>query len=86
MDFQFPDGAEYRIEAVSEAAGRLPIRREKLINVAGVEPPVAAALPALALFIAVIAAGLWVGRWTKLKLRWELSIPDMAGEKKRGSG
>jgi len=67
LDFQFPDGAEYRVDALSEAAGRAAIRGEKVINVTGIEPPVSASIPALLLFLAAIALGLGVGRLTKLK-------------------
>jgi hypothetical protein len=67
MDFQFPDGAEYRVDALSEAVGRPLLRGQRLVNVTAVEPPVSASIPALLLFLAAIALGLGVGRWTKIK-------------------
>jgi hypothetical protein len=67
MNFQFTDGAEYRIAAVAERPGQRPLRSEKIISVTASEPPMKAMLPALAYFIAVIALGLGAGRWSK---RW----------------
>jgi hypothetical protein len=58
LDFQFPDGAEYRVNSMAQLPGRGPLRTEQLVAVSGVEPPMAAQVPALALFLAVIALGL----------------------------
>lgn len=65
--FQFPDGAEYRVTAAANIAGMAPIRNEQVISVTGIEPPARAAAPALLYFIALIAAGLGVGRWSKIR-------------------
>lgn len=78
MDFQFADGAEHRVRAVAEQSGRPPIQSEQLVNVTGVEPPVSAMARALALFVATIAAGLLVGRWSK---KTQLPISDDRGGK-----
>ena len=65
--FQFPDGAEYRVTAAANIAGLGPMRNEQVISVTGIEPPARAAVPALLYFIALIAAGLGVGRWSKIR-------------------
>lgn len=65
VDFHFPDGAEYRVNSVAEAAGQAPVRTEQLVAVTGVEPPMTAQIPALLLFLAVIALGLGAGRFSK---------------------
>ena len=65
--FQFPDGAEYRVTAATNVAGLGPIRNEQVISVTGIEPPARAAAPALCYFIGLIAAGLGVGRWSKIR-------------------
>jgi hypothetical protein len=65
MHFQFTDGAEYRVSAVATAAGRPILRTEKNVSVTGVEPPVRAMIPAMGFFVALIAMGLGVGRWSK---------------------
>lgn len=66
--YHFPDGAEYRVTAVAEIPGRALISAEKIISVTGVEPPAKAMIPALSYFLALIALGLIVGRWSKR--RW----------------
>jgi len=65
MNFQFTDGAEYRLVAVGEQPGSMPIRTEKTISVTALEPPTKAMIPAFGYFIALIAAGLIAGRWSK---------------------
>lgn len=65
MNFQFTDGAEYRVTAIAELQGRQPIRTERYVSVSGIEPPAAAMIPAMGFFLAVIAAGLAVGRWSR---------------------
>lgn len=65
MDFHFTDGSEHRVSAVAEVQGRAPIRTEQLVNVTAVEPPMRATVPVLSFFLAVIALGLAVGRWSK---------------------
>lgn len=64
MNFQFTDGAEYRVTASAEMPGGKSTRAEKVVTVAGVEPPLSAMIPAIFFFLAVIAAGLAVGRWS----------------------
>jgi hypothetical protein len=65
MNFQFTDGAEYRVTAIAELQGRQPIRTERYVSVSGIEPPAMAMIPAMGFFLAVIAAGLAVGRWSR---------------------
>jgi hypothetical protein len=65
MDFQFTDGAEYRVTATAYVTGGQMIRTEQNISVIGVEPPARAMIPAVAFFVAVIALGLGVGRWSR---------------------
>jgi hypothetical protein len=65
MDFHFTDGSEHRVNAVAEVQGRAPIRTERLVNVTAVQPPMRATVPVLSFFLAVIALGLSVGRWSK---------------------
>jgi len=67
MKFQFPDGAEYRVEATANIPGAPGLRSEQLIAVAAGEPPARTMLPALAYFLALIAFGLAAGRWSKLR-------------------
>lgn len=64
INFHFTDGAEYKISAIADIAGRRSVRTEQTVSVTGVEPPTRAMIPALALFLAVIAAGIAAGRWT----------------------
>lgn len=66
FDFQFPDGAEYRVNSIAQFPDRGPLRTEQLVAVTGIEPPMAAQVPALALFLAVIALGLGAGRFSKI--------------------
>jgi len=65
MNFQFTDGAEYRVAAIAYVAGRRLLRTEKNVAVTAAEPPARAMLPALSFFGAIIALGLAVGRWSK---------------------
>jgi hypothetical protein len=65
FDFHFPDGAEYRVDAVAERAGQPPVRDEQLVSVTGIEPPLAAQFPALVLFLTVLVGGLGAGRFSK---------------------
>ena len=65
MSFQFADGAEYRVTAIAYATGGQMIRTEQNISVIGVEPPARAMIPAIGFFLAVIAVGLAVGRWSR---------------------
>jgi len=65
MKFQFTDGAEYRVSALAEQAGKPPRRSEKIISATPLEPPTRAMIPALSYFIGLIALGLAAGRWSK---------------------
>ena len=65
MNFQFADGAEYRVSAIAYAFGGRMLRTEQNIAVTGVEPPMRAMIPAMGFFLAVIALGLAVGRWSR---------------------
>ena len=67
MKFHFPDGGEYRVAAVGNVPGLAPVRNEQVVNVVGVEPPAGAMVPVLSFFIALIAVGLGLGRWSKLR-------------------
>lgn len=68
LDFQFVDGSEHSVTSVVELPGRAPIRTEQRVSVIAVEPPATAALPPIALLLFVIALGLGVGRWSKLRV------------------
>jgi hypothetical protein len=65
MDFQFTDGAEYRVSSIAYVTGGRLLRTEQSIAVSGVEPPARAMIPAIGFFLAVIALGLGVGRWSR---------------------
>jgi hypothetical protein len=65
MNFQFADGAEYRVTAIAYVTGGQMIRTEQNISVTGVEPPARSMIPAIGFFLAVIALGLGVGRWSR---------------------
>lgn len=69
MKFEFTDGAEYRVSALGEQAGKPPRQSEKIISVTALEPPIKAMIPAFAYFIGLIALGLGAGRWSKRKVR-----------------
>jgi hypothetical protein len=66
LQFQFTDGDEYRVAALAYLASGETLRTGKTVSVTPVEPPMRAMIPALAFFLAVIALGLGVGRWSKL--------------------
>jgi hypothetical protein len=67
MNFHFTDGAEYKVSAIADIAGRESLRTEQTLSVIAVEPPTTAMLPALALFLVVIAGGVMAGRWSRVK-------------------
>jgi hypothetical protein len=85
MKFQFPDGAEYKVEAVAHIPGEPVIRNQQRVWAAAAEPPPRAMLPALAYFLALIALGLAAGRWSKLRRKGS-SIAEItqSGQKERG--
>jgi hypothetical protein len=65
MNFQFTDGADYRVEAVAYVENSGLIRSERTVSVIGPEPPASTAIPALGFFLTVIGLGLWAGRWSR---------------------
>ena len=65
LNFQFADGAEYRVTAIAYVTGGQVVRTEQNISVIGVEPPGRAMTPAIGFFLAVIALGLGIGRWSR---------------------
>ena len=69
MKFHFTDGARYRVRTLAQIPGEAPLRNEQVVDVAGLEPPARAMVPALALFLGLIALGLGAGRWSKRNKR-----------------
>ena len=69
MNFHFTDGAEYRVTGVAALPGEETVRTEQYLSVTGVEPPVRTIIPALGFFMAAIAVGLGVGRWSRRATR-----------------
>jgi hypothetical protein len=67
MNFNFTDGAEYKVSAVADIAARESLRNEQTISVTAVKPPTRAMVSALALFLVVIAGGVMAGRWSRVK-------------------
>jgi hypothetical protein len=65
MNFQFPEGGEYRLAAMAYIPGPRVVRTERGIFVNAVEPPTNTVIPAIGFFLAVIAGGLGVGRWSR---------------------
>jgi hypothetical protein len=76
MQYNFPDGAEYRVVAAGYVSGQAPVRNEQVVTVTGVEPPASAMVPVLTLFTVLIALGLGAGRWSKRRaLIFRKTIP-----------
>jgi hypothetical protein len=65
LNFQFTDGDKYHIDAMAELDAQEWIHSEKTISVSGIEPPPSAAIPTIVFFLAVIALGLSMGRWSR---------------------
>jgi hypothetical protein len=65
VNFQFTDGADYRVTAFARVGKGRMLRTERNVFVTGVEPPVRAIIPTIGFFLAVIALGLAVGRWSR---------------------
>ena len=65
VDFQFTDGAEYRVSAIAQITGGQMVRTEQNVSIAGVEPPRTATFSAIGFFLALIVLGLAVGRWSR---------------------
>lgn len=70
MKFHFTDGARYRVRTLAQIPGEAPLRNERVVDVTGLEPPALAMVPALALFLGLIALGLGAGRWSKRHKRF----------------
>ena len=66
VNFRFIDGAEHRITATAEMSGRKSARTEQVVSVSAVEPPTTAMAPAMGFFLATIAVGLGLGRWSRV--------------------
>jgi hypothetical protein len=69
MDFQFTDGTEHRVSAIAYMSGGRMLRTEQNVSVTAIEPPARAVIPAIGFFLAVIALGLGVGRWSRRQVR-----------------
>lgn len=65
LDYQFTDGSDYRVRAIAVTNDGETVRQDQVVSVSAVAPPRAAQLPALALFLFVILAGLLAGRWSR---------------------
>jgi hypothetical protein len=82
LDYQFTDGADHRVTAVADTADGKTVRQEQTVSVTAVAPSLRTKLPPLFLFLAVIAAGLAAGRWTRrangFKLRSEKRLRSQA--------
>ena len=65
VKFHFFDGGEYRVAAAGNVPGLAPMRSEHVITVTGVEPPASPMTAVLIVFVALIAVGLGIGRWSK---------------------
>jgi len=73
LDYQFTDGSEHRVTTVVETENGETVRQERTVAVAAAAPSLRTKLPALILFLAVIAAGLGVGRCSRRASRVKLS-------------
>jgi hypothetical protein len=65
INFHFIDGAEHRVTANAVMPGGRSARTEQVVSVSAAEPPIRAMVPAMVLFLAMIAAGLGLGRWSR---------------------
>lgn len=65
ISFHFVDGAGHRITANAEMPGGRSARTEQVVSVSAVEPPITAMVPTMSFFLAMIAAGLGAGRWSR---------------------
>lgn len=66
INFHFIDGAEHRVTAYAEMPGGKSARTVQVVSVSAVEPPVTAMVPTMVLFLAMLAAGLGFGRWSRV--------------------
>jgi hypothetical protein len=67
MNFQFTDGAEYRLGAVVDVPPAPPLRTERIVMVNAIEPPARAMIAPMVLFLSALAGGLAAGRWSRGK-------------------
>ena len=67
LAFHFTDGAAHQVTSVAETDLGEPVRDERIVAVAGVEPPREAIFPSLFFFLTVIALGLVAGRISRDK-------------------
>ena len=65
LDYQFTDGAGHRVTAVADTGDGKTVRHEQTVLVTAVAPSLRTKLPPLFLFLAVLAAGLAAGRWSR---------------------
>jgi hypothetical protein len=65
MNFQFTDGAEYRLRAVAEIPAAPAFRVERVVQVTAAEPPAGAILAPMVLFLSSLGGGLAAGRWSR---------------------
>jgi hypothetical protein len=65
VDYQFTDGADHRVTAVADTADGKTVRQEQTVLVTAGAPSLRTKLPPLFLFLAVIAAGLAAGRYSR---------------------
>ena len=64
FDLEFTDGDEYSVDALSQQDGNTT-RSERTVGIVAREPPIRASAPSLIFFVAVVAGGLWSGRWSR---------------------
>ena len=62
LDYQFTDGTDYQIVTIADIDGGETVRQEQRVSVNAIAPPWRAQVPALAMFLFLISAGLLVGR------------------------
>lgn len=65
MDYHFTDGADHRVMTVAETDDGKMVRQEQTVSVTAAAPSLRTKLSPLLLFLAVIAAGLAAGRWSR---------------------
>ncbi|MDH3443824.1 MAG: hypothetical protein OEN50_07875 [Deltaproteobacteria bacterium] len=65
FDYQFTDGSDHRVTAIAKTDYGATVSQEQIVSVNAVPPPLPAKLKATLLFLAVIGAGLGLGRWSR---------------------
>ncbi len=66
FDYQFTDGSDHRVTGVAKTVDGTILRQERSVSVNAAPPPMRAKLQATILFLAIIAAGLALGRWSRV--------------------